>query len=386
MVQEDANKLSKRAKRRAEGEASSEALPIEQGEGLEAEEEGGEGTAEDEAAPEEEAGAAAANRQARRAAAAKARARRKQERVEASAIGLDAGEMVDDALVRFTDKVSRLFRRYWNVLQWVIGLGAIGWFGYQVYDWRKNVTNARVSDALYDGVVAELGVIGDPEEQGKPNANGIVDPTPIFENDAARSQAALAAYEKAASMHPGRVAEGFARVGRAGVSLELGKLDEARLEYDAVLASSAIEKSSELKGAALEGKGLTLEAKGELPAALEAFQQLSAVPGFEERALYQQARIKHAQGDVAAVKELLNKLFKALGPPKMANLGGLPHRPEFIRERAIQLASAVDPLEKDVQIPKPPTGPAAVEQMLEQLRQSGMVTAPAPAEPEPATP
>ena len=81
--------------------------------------------------------------------------------------------------------------------------------------------------------------------------------------------------------------------------------------------------------------------------------------------------------DVEAAKALLNKLFKALGPPKAASLGGLPERPDFLRERATQLAGVIDPTEKDVQVPKPPMGADAVQQMLKQLEEQGVVTPPA---------
>lgn len=386
-MQEEATKLSKRAKRRAAGEGSEEETGAEaaaedpsapQGAGDDAEGEGEEASG-DEA---QDAGASP-NRQARRTAAAKARARRKREREAASAIGLDAGEMVDDALVRFTDKVGRLLRRHANTLQWAFGLGVIGWFGYQVYEWRRSAVNAEASDLLYAGVDAENGRIGDPTEQGKPNANGIIDSTPVFETEAARSQAAIDRYTVAASENPSQAAAAFANLARAGLLLEQGKADEAKAAFEQVGSSEAAQKSPELKGGAIEGRALSLEAKADLPGAFAAFEELAQVPGFENRALYQQARLKQAQGDVEASKALLTKLFKNLGAPKAATLGGLPERPEFLRQRATQLAALVDPFEKDVKVPKPPMGADAVQQMLDQLKEQGVVTPPT-STPEPA--
>jgi hypothetical protein len=373
-VQEEATKLSKRAKRRAAGEGSEDAPEAEGGEEAVDSPEG----AEDIVAPgAPEDPALAPNRQARRTAAAKARARRKREREAASAIGLDAAEMVDDALVRFTDKVSRLARRHWNSIQWVIGLGVLGWLGYEVYAWQRASANAELSDALYDAVSAERGRTGDPAEAGKPNANGIIDPTPVFENDAARLAAATQQYAEVAEKNPKRPAAGFARIGQAGALLEQGKPDEARALFDEVAKSKAAEESPELKGGALEGRALSLEAKGDLAGAAAAFEELGTVPSFENPALYQQARIKHLQGDDAASKALLNKLFKNLGAPKAASFGGLPERPDFLRQRATALAGVVDPFEKDVKVPKPPMGADAVQQMLEQLKEQGVVTPPA---------
>jgi tetratricopeptide (TPR) repeat protein len=376
VVQEETSKASKRARRRAAGEEGAENSLEE--ETAEAE------TAEVQvpAAPAPAPGGTGVpnNRQGRRSAAAKARAQRKQERVEASAIGLDTGEMVDDALVRLTDKISRFGRRNWDLIQWVIGLSIIGGVGFQIYTWRMATVEARVSDALFVAIQAERGTIGDPKEQGKPNANGIVDPTPIFENDGARLAAALAGYRKAAELRPGSVAEGFARLGEGGVLFETGKADEALAVYDKLLASSVGQSEPDLRAGALQGRALCLEAKNDLPAARHAFEDLTAIGGFENEGLYQQARIAQRQGDAATAKTLLAKLFKALGAPKPANPSGLPDRPEFSRERAVLLAGVVDPQQKDVKIPEPPLGADAVQRMLEQLQEQGVA---APTQPSP---
>jgi tetratricopeptide (TPR) repeat protein len=380
-VQEEATKLSKRAKRRAAGEDGSESDPAATGEPAADEAEGDEAEGGDEAAAADAVpGQEAPNRQARRTAAAKARARRKREREAASAIGLDAAEMVDDALVRFTDKLSRVVRRNWNAIQWVLGIGVLSWLGWQVFSWRRASVNAEVSDALYAAINAEHGRTGDPSEQGKPNANGVIDPAPIFENDAARLEVASKRYAEVVSLDSSSPAAGFAQIGRGGVLLEQGKPDDALVAFEAA-SQIAGDKNPELRGGALEGRGLSLEAKGDLPGAFAAFEELAKIPSFENRALYQQARIKQLQGDVDASKSKLNELFTKLGPPKAASFGGLPERPDFLRQRAVQLASLVDPLEKDVKIPKPPMGADAVQQMLDQLKAQGVATP--PAEPSP---
>jgi tetratricopeptide (TPR) repeat protein len=373
-VQEEATKLSKRAKRRAAGEGSEEEAAA--GASAEDANESEESEAGEEAAADADV---SPNRQARRTAAAKARARRKREREAATAIGLDAGERVDDALVRFTARAGRIVRRHGNTLQWILGLGVLGWFAFQVYNWRRTAVSAEVSDVLFDAVETEQGRIGDATEQGKPNVNGIIDPTRIFATDAARLQAAADKYEAAANLKPGTAASAFARIARSGVLLEQGKPDEAKAGFDQVISSDIAKDSPELRGAAVEGRALSVEAKGDLPGALAAFEELANVPSFENRALYQQARIKQLQGDVEASKGLLNTLFKNLGAPKAATFGGIPERPEFLRQRAVQLAGVVDPFEKDVKIPKPPMGADAVQQMLEQLKEQGVVTQPTPA-------
>jgi tetratricopeptide (TPR) repeat protein len=374
VAQEEATKVSKRAQRRA---AEDSERPEAEGT-ADADVEAGLGTARQPSAPP---AAPAPNRQARRQAAAKARADRKRERTEAAAIGLDAGEMVDDALVRVTDKVSRFGRKHWNVIQWVIGLGLLGGLGFQIYTWHARSVNAKSTDLLFEAAQAEQGTIGDPREQGKPDANGVISPYPIFETEAARQAAALEAYRKAAAERPGSPTEGFARIGEGGVLLDMGKVDEALDVFQKLAASSLAQKYPDLRARALEGKGHALEARGDLPGARSAFEELATVPGFENQALYQQARIAAAQNDLPAAKAALNKLFKALGAPKAASFGGLPERPDFLRERATALAAVIDPLEKEVQVPKPPLGNDAVQQMLKQLEEQGVVTRPAaPAE------
>ena len=370
MAQEEATKVSKRAQRRAAEDSEHPEADLT----AEGDVEAGEGAAEQPSAPP---AAPAPNRQARRQAAAKARADRKRERTEAAAIGLDAGEMVDDALVRATDKVSRFGRKHWNVIQWMIGLGLIGGVCFQIYIWRTHHVDAQSSDLLFEGKLAEQGTIGDPKEQGKPDSNGVVSPEPIFETEAARQAAALAAYQKAAEDRPGSPAAGFAELGAGGVLLEMGKTDEALAAFQKLAASPLAQKVPELRAGALEGKGHALEARGDLPGARSAFEELGTLPGFENQALYQQARLAAAQKDLPAAKAALNKLFKALGAPKAANIGGLPERPDFLRERATALAGVVDPMEKEVQVPKPPLGNDAVQQMLKQLEEQGVVTPPA---------
>ncbi|MET0410382.1 MAG: hypothetical protein ABW217_03760, partial [Polyangiaceae bacterium] len=149
MAQEDTAKLSKRAQRRKALEEGAEP------------ETGAEDSDEDTAAEEppaaaEPVGAKAPeeppNRKGRRTAAAKARALRKRERAEASAIGLDASEIVDDAFVRITDKVSRFLKKQANTLQWLVVVGVVGWLSWEVYHWQMGRLEATSSDYVFEGV------------------------------------------------------------------------------------------------------------------------------------------------------------------------------------------------------------------------------------------
>ena len=368
MAQEDTAKLSKRAQRRK---------ALEDGTEPEADAEGNDEASAAEAPPAAVPVGAKApeeppNRKGRRTAAAKARALRKRERAEASAIGLDASEIVDDAFVRITDKVSRFLKKQANTLQWVVVVGVVGWLSWEVYHWQMGRLEAKSSDYLFEGVQAENGRVGDPEEQGKPDSRGIVDPSPIFKTEEERLNAALKDYDEAASERPSAAPAAFALLGKGGVLLELGKYDEALAAYESARSSSASAKNDVIRAGALEGIGLAREANNDLEGAQKAFEELQQVPSYELLAMYQRARIKDRAGDKAGAKELLNKVFEKLGPPPPAGMPGAPesHLNAALRDRAMQLAGSVDPMGKDIHVPKPAFDSAAIQEMIRQMQQN----------------
>lgn len=367
MAQEDAAKLSKRAQRRKALEEGSEP-------------EAGEETSEESGADEPpiattiataKAVEEPANRKGRRGAAAKARAQRKRERAEASAIGLDATEIVDDALVRFTDKVGRVIKKQANALQWVVVIGVVGWLSWEVYHWQMGRLEAKSSDFVFEGVQAETGRVGDPEGQGKVDSRGALDPSPIFKTEEDRLNAALKAYDEASEERPNSAPAAFALLGKGGVLLELDKFDEALAAYEQASANPATVKNDLLRASALEGIGLAREGKNDFEGALKAFDEVQQVPGFEQTALYQRARIKDRAGDKAGARELLNKLFEKLGPPP-PNLPGAPPSAvnASLRARAIQLAANLDPLGKEVHLPKAQLDTASIQEMIRQMQQN----------------
>src|SRR5690606_20739242 len=109
-----------------------------------------------------------------RTAAAQARKARVRERREAEAVGLDAQEMLDDALVRSTDTAGKWLRNNSTTLQWAVVLGIAGWSGWGIYNWQAQEARAEATAALAAAVDTERGKIGDPAEQGKPNEQNIV--------------------------------------------------------------------------------------------------------------------------------------------------------------------------------------------------------------------
>lgn len=255
------------------------------------------------------------NRRARRAAASQARKARMRERREAEAVGLGAQELLDDALVRSTDTAAKWLRRNSAILQWALVIGLVSWAGWGIYGWRAASKKAAASDALALAVEAERGKIGDPAEQGRPNEQGVVDPTPIFEDKDERLGAAAGRFEQAATMRDGSGTSQYAVLGLAAVLLDSGRYDEAAAKYTAVQTSTFAQSDPELRGRALEGLALVHEAKGDPSAALAAYQELQKadIAGFTELAMYQQARLNQALGKTAEAKKLALELREKLG-------------------------------------------------------------------------
>ena len=136
------------------------------------------------------------NRRARRAAASTSRkkghARHRAAAASAKTAGLDAGEMVDDALSRAADGSARWIKNHFNIVQWLIVASVAGWIGWQIYSWRSDKTAVKISDSLSEAVDAEFGRIGSPDDEGKVDARGSVDTRRVFSTDDDRLKATAA--------------------------------------------------------------------------------------------------------------------------------------------------------------------------------------------------
>lgn len=375
MVSQDSENMSRRERRRAQ-EATSDVLIETTGTSEDGQQESVEGDEPETEEPETDVEARTANRKARRTAAAQARSSRRREQAEAEAVGLDAGEMVDDAFVRLADKTGKGLRKYSSMIQWVVSVGILGWIGTETYQWVGNNADADATQVLYAGTLAEQGRIGDPDEGGKAGPGGISDPRRVFATRADLLKSALAKYEQATTLREGEGSEAFALLGQAGVLFEMGDADKAIPLFERVAASPLAQAQPTLLGSALDGLALSQEAKGDTAGALQTAVRLETVAGFEQPSLYLQARLQNSLGKPDLAKPLLNKLFEKLGPPLAAAVGPLPNPSDFLRLRAEQLTALVDPLQKDITVPTAPLGASAVEQMLRQLREQGQLSSP----------
>lgn len=389
MTDPDQTKQTRRARRRAERERAPEEREAESEESVEEEAEQAEASADDQESVERGDDAAAVepgpsraerraakkkkktgqaastaeirdrNRRVREDAAARRREKRERGRA-AAATGLDASEMVDDALARASHRATQWIRKHFTIIQWVIVLAVAGGIGWQIWSWRHGKSVAKASDVLITGVEAEHGRIGAPEDQGKADPiTGVVDPRPIFATDEARLQAATQAYQEAAELRKGSGTAILAKLGLAGVYYDQGKYDEAIQTYEAVKGSELAKHDADVRLRAVEGIGLAREAKKELDAALKAFKELenSDVPGFKSLGLFHQARVLYTKGEKDKAKELVKatqeQLTKDRSPYQNAG---------YLDTAARELMAAIDPSTA-------PAAPAYSPEQLEALQE-----------------
>jgi predicted negative regulator of RcsB-dependent stress response len=224
-------------------------------------------------------------------------------------VGLDAQELLDEALTRNSAQLARWFRRNSSLLQGALAVGLVTWSGWGLYTWRTEASRAKTSDVIakaLDNVRAE---IGDPEKQGQPNEQGIIDPNPIFKDVAAREQATLAAFEAAVKQHSGTLAAAYAELGLAAAQLDAKKWDDALQHFEAVKNSAHAKADKEMRGRAQEGIALAQEGKGDAGAARKSYAELAGSEASNAAVgLYGEARLAHTQGDKPAAVAAITKL------------------------------------------------------------------------------
>lgn len=275
------------------------------------------------------------NRHARRAAASQRRASRERERQEAAAIGLDAGEIVDDALVRSGNSLVKWTLRNRRLFEGAIVLGIVGWAGSVWYSSHANAKASVASDALSKAVNAQTARIGELIEGN---------PLPHFETREKRQEAAAAAFAKATEFSPNSGTAMMALVGRAGTLLDAQKWDEALQTFEKAKAHPEAAHEPELFALALEGVALAQEGKGNIDAALATYKSLegTGTAGFVGLAQFQQARLLFGKGDVNASKALLTKASASVGPvTPEALLGRQP--PSYLQAAIKELQARVAP-------------------------------------------
>lgn len=226
---------------------------------------------------------------------------------------LEAGEIVDDAFARTTQAAGEWLKRHANVVQWVVIVLLVGWVGYAIYGYRANRAAEQASAKLSTAIRSESARIGAADDTKPDPQTGLVETRPAYATEALRLQEAEKQYRAIADGGTTSAAT-FAKLGLASVLYDQGKYADAKQAYVAVKDSKLASADVGVKGRALEGVGLSLEASGDKDAALKAFGELSNVDGLGFNALgaYHQARLAFAAGNTEKAKEYLKDAQKRL--------------------------------------------------------------------------
>lgn len=278
------------------------------------------------------------NQRLRAEAAARRQAKREAERAESAPVGLDAGEMVDDALARATHSATQWLRRHFTLVQWMIVLAVVGGLGWQVYSWRAQKTAGKRSDALATAVSKFEGWVDEAPSEETTKLFGTVHPA--FSDDASRLKAATDAFNAASALAPGSTTGMLAKLGLAGVLYQQGKYDEALQHYEALKGAAVYRDDTDVKGRVLEGIAFCREAKGDKEGALKAFKELANADllGFTASGLYHQARLLFAEGKKEEAKKALGEAKKRLEKWRTPDMPPLP-----LENSIRDLGEAMDP-------------------------------------------
>ncbi|HEY4157401.1 MAG TPA: tetratricopeptide repeat protein, partial [Polyangiaceae bacterium] len=194
------------------------------------------------------------NRRLREEAAGKRRgSRTKVEEFRSPTRNLEAGEIVDDALARGTQAAGEWLKRNFNVVQWFILAGLVGWIGYAIYNYRAGRAAEKASAQLISAIRAEDARIGSSDDTKPDPQTGIVDTRPAYPTNIDRLQAAEKQYRAIADASSQSAASTLAKLGLASVLYDQGKYADAKGAYQAVKDSKLATQDDDVKGRALEG-------------------------------------------------------------------------------------------------------------------------------------
>ena len=284
------------------------------------------------------------NRRLREEAAGQRKSRNEERR--APTRQLEAGEIVDDALARSTAAAGDWLKRNFNVVQWVILAGLVGWIGYAVYSYRAGRAAEKASAQLTAAIRAESARIGSDDTKPDPQT-GIVDTRPAYPTNAERLAAAEKQYRAVAEANTTSTSASLAKLGLASVLYDQSKYADAKAAYQAVKDSKLASLDAGVKGRALEGLGMCLESLGDLDGAQKAFGELSNLDalGFGALGKYQQARMAFAANNPEKAKDLLKeaqkKLDAAADTSDSKKTVGAP--PGYLQQSVRDLLRRVDP-------------------------------------------
>lgn len=230
-----------------------------------------------------------------------------------------------DPLLERTTEVSKWLSANKKLVFGVVGAGALVLAGFGIMRHIETTKNHEASALLVDGLEAQGGRIGDPE-QPEDDDSPVRDPRPVFKTTEARRKAATEKLTRVGSEYPGTGAAYLAELAHGSLLLDARDGKGALAAFEAVLASPLAQADDEVRGRALEGAGFALElrAKAEADKKTELLEQASKryrelentdIKGFKELGMYHQARVFEAQGDKKKATEFLKSLIERLKKP-----------------------------------------------------------------------
>ncbi len=133
-------------------------------------------------------------------------------------------------------------------------------------------------------------------------------PIPRFKTEKERADATLKALDEFDGKHSSSGAAHEAKLFRAGIYFDQGRLDDAAAAYAKFLEDA---HPSPLQAVAREGLGLCKEQQGKLDDALAEYKQLEPKTGdyYRDRALWDEARVLTKKGDKKGAAEKLKELI-----------------------------------------------------------------------------
>ncbi|MEP7050394.1 MAG: tetratricopeptide repeat protein [Pseudomonadota bacterium] len=267
---------------------------------------------------------------------------------------LEAGEIVDDAFARSTQAAGEWLKKNFNIVQWFLIVGLVGWIGYAVYSYRANRNAEQTSAKLISAIRAEEARVGASDSK-LDQYTLVAETRPAYPTDIDRLQAAEKQYRAIAEANSSSAAASFAKLGLASVLYDQGKFKEAKAAYQAVKDSPLAAQDANVRGRAAEGIGMSAESLGDKEGAQKAFADLSKIDGFGFSALgdYHLARLAFAAGENDKAKDLLQAAQKVLDNAAKADSGngdkldkkmpGNLGNPSYLQSAVRELLKRVDP-------------------------------------------
>ncbi len=218
----------------------------------------------------------------------------------------------------------------------VVVVAATGW---QTWQERKA---ARAGDAFADALLsanANIEAEETPAREDAPPRRG-----PVYRSLEARLRASTEKFRQVEQRNPQSRVAPIARLSEATALYQLGRYQEARQLYQALLGVD----TSGLEARVLEGLAFTLESLNDLDGAATRYRELAAVQNgaYRDSAQFYQARLFVRRDDPAHAKELLHGIIERTAHPTATD--PLATSVQNLREQSIALLREIDPQDPQI--------------------------------------